>query len=324
MMNGISIVIPNYNGASLLPQILPAAIKALSNTNLLAEIIVADDASTDESINILQDTFANVKIVTSLKNRGFSATANMGIAAAKFNWVLLLNSDVKLESSYFEPLLKYTTQSNVFGVMGRIINWENDEQQDGAKYAKWQGGKIKVANNYIAKNSSLLKSGVASFYLSGANAFINKNIFDKIGGFNQIFSPFYVEDTELGLRAWRYGYACLYEHEAVCRHKTSTTIKKASAKANTNKIYNRNKYFFHYLHLEKSKLPLWYLQTIFEILFQLLLGKAYYLKAFFAFLKSKKQLLIIRNQINNKAALSTASVIEKIQQEMRKHEVTIF
>src|SRR5687767_8251223 len=120
-MTGISVVIPNYNGKHLFPHTLPTVMHALSIGNFPHEVIIADDASTDDSISYLRQNFPSVRIVSNPKNSGFSVTANMGIRAALHPWIFLLNSDVKLEPDYFQHVLPYTNRNNVFGVMGRII-----------------------------------------------------------------------------------------------------------------------------------------------------------------------------------------------------------
>lgn len=284
-ITGISIVIPNYNGSALLPKIIPPCIRALQNTKLPYEIIVADDCSTDNSTEILQKEFPQIIISTAAVNSGFSVTANRGIFSASYNWVLLLNSDVILEPDYFQPLLKYTTQEKLFAVMGRIIGWDDDIIQDGAKYPVKHGSKIKTSQNYILADEQLMKSGLLTMYVSGANAFINKAVFVSIGGFNELFSPYYIEDTELSIRAWRLGYNCVYEHFAVCRHKTSSTISSAGRKKEVDIIYRRNKMFLHSIHLDGAARAAWTVQQFFEMVAQLLLFKTNSLAAFVRFAK---------------------------------------
>ncbi len=283
-----------------MPVVLPTVIAALENAGISSEIIVVDDCSTDGSLTLLGEKFPLIRVVSNPINKGFSATANNGVRSAKYDWVLLLNSDVKLEPHYFEPLLKYTQQPNVFGVMGRIVGWENDIIQDAAKYPVFHGVKIKTAYNYLLQNEAEMANGIFTMYLSGANAFMNRNIFLQIGGFNEMFSPFYVEDFELSLRAWRLGYSCYYEHHAVCRHKTSTTIASSNKKENIKKIYNRNKMFLHAIHLDAGKRLLWFVQLFFESIIQLILLKKYYLSAlnlFFAaypkVVESRKNLSVL-------------------------------
>jgi GT2 family glycosyltransferase len=217
-ITGISVIIPNYNGELLLPQVLPTVYTALNNSGFPSEIIIVDDCSADGSLQLLKEKFPAVKVLQNEVNSGFSITSNRGIRAAIHDWVLLLNSDVKLEPDYFKSLLKYTNRDNIFGIMGRIVGWEVEKIQDGAKYPFFHGIKIKTSGNYLLKDEKEMENGLFTMYLSGANAFMNKKHFMAIGGFNELFSPFYVEDFELSLRAWRLGYECYYDHCAICRN----------------------------------------------------------------------------------------------------------
>jgi GT2 family glycosyltransferase len=317
VVNGISVVIPNYNGAILLPQILPTVFAALQNIKLPTQVIVVDDASTDASVSVLTNNFATVQLIQQTTNQGFAPTANNGIYAAQFSHVLLLNSDVKLTPNYFEPLLKYFEEdNNCFGVMGRIIGWTDDVVQDAAKYPRFHGIKIKTTGNYLPTNITPTMR-LYSWYLSGANAFVCKQKFMAIGGFNTSFAPFYIEDFELSLRAWRLGYNCYYEHQAICKHKTSTTIKSNNKKNYVNTIYYRNKMFLHFIHLSVAARCLWFAQTFFELVINVLTGKWYYVKAIGLFLaniktaqQNRQQLLQIAKQ--NNGLLGIRQVANKI------------
>ncbi len=285
---GISVVIPNYNGNILLPLILPPLYEALHNTQLSYEVIISDDCSTDTSVLMLQNDYPQVILLQSQLNKGFSPTINKGIFAAKYDYVLLLNSDVKLTPDYFNNLLHYFDEEDTFGVMGRIIGWSDDEIQDGGKYPSFHGVKIKTSGNYIPLESKV-GDRLYSMYLSGANALVSREKLIMLGGFDEIFAPFYVEDFELSLRAWRLGWKCYYDHNAVCRHQTSTTIKNKSRENFVKAIYSRNKMFLHAIHLSKNKLFLWYLQLIPEILMHIITGRFWYLKALKMFFNSKKE-----------------------------------
>jgi GT2 family glycosyltransferase len=314
-VQGISVVIPNYNGAKLLPIILPTVQKALAQVELPSEIIISDDASIDESEKITKELYPNITWLHTPVNTGFSATANRGFKKATFSWVLLLNSDVKLEANYFQQLLPYMQRPEVFGVMGRIIGWNDDIVQDGAKYPFFHGAKLKTSKNCIS-NEMAVNTNVFSLYLSGANAFIQKKHFDKLEGFNELFSPYYAEDTELSIRAWRTGLLCLYHHTAVCRHQVSVTIKAKSSKKNIELIYNRNKMYLHLLHLNGIKLFAWYIQAIGEALLRLLTLNPDYAKSFLLAMKNKKQVAIEKKKLEEKATgkklLSLQQVCKKI------------
>ena len=272
---GISVIIPNYNGTILLPQILPPLFIALQNTKLSYEVILSDDCSTDNTIDFLKTNYPQLILIESKVNEGFSKTINKGIFLAKYDYLLLLNSDVKLNENYFDTLIPYFDLPDTFGVMGRIIGWDNDEIQDGGKYPSFHGVKIKTSGNYIPLDPKPTDK-LYSMYLSGANALVSRKKIMALKGFDEIFSPFYVEDFELSLRAWRLGWKCYYDHTAICRHQTSTTIKSKSSKAYVRKIYNRNKMILHAIHLPKNKLWLWYVQLFGETILQTVLGRFWF------------------------------------------------
>lgn len=270
----------------LLPKILPPLFRALAATGMPFEVIVSDDCSKDGSVTYLQTEFPSIIVLTAKENKGFSHTCNKAIFTAQFDYVLLLNSDVILTENYFAPQMKYFEDDDTFGVMGRIIGWDDEKIQDGAKYPSFQGAKIKTAGNYIVENS---KEGdwQYSMYLSGANAFVKREKLVELQGFDEIYSPFYVEDFDLSLRAWRIGWKCYYEHFAICRHKTSVTIKTKNKKKYINTIYYRNKMFLHAIHLDGPLLFFWYLQLIPEALIRIFTLRFYYLTSLRLFFMGK-------------------------------------
>jgi GT2 family glycosyltransferase len=290
---GISVIIPNYNGRALLPIILPPLYEALENTKLFYEVIVSDDCSKDDTVSYLQHNFKSIKLITSNTNRGFSITINKGIFAAQCDLLLLLNSDVILTKDYFDNLLHYFDEPDTFGVMGRIIGWDDDVIQDGGKYPSFHGAKIKTSGNYIPLQT-VKEDKFLSMYLSGANAFVSTEKIQELGGFNELFSPFYVEDFELSLRAWRVGWKSFYEHHSICRHKVSTTIKSKTSKTEIRKIYYRNKMFLHSIHLNGIKRVLWYLQLFPETLIHLVTGRLWYFSSLQMFFMASKKIVMAR------------------------------
>lgn len=327
-MQGVSVVIPNYNGTGLFPQTLPTVFDALRNSGLAYEVIVSDDCSTDRSIEWLQTNYPDIYILPGDRNSGFSVTANRGIRAARFNLVLLLNSDVKLEPDYFQQQLHYFNDPDTFGVMGRIIGWDDDKIQDGAKYPSFHSAKIKTSRNYLLADENEMEQGLNTMYLSGANALVDRQKLLELGGFDELFSPFYVEDYELSLRAWRLGWKCYYEYRAVCRHRTSTSIRSKSSKDFIRMISNRNKWFLHSIHLNAGKRMLWWLQLLPEVLVQSLLLKTYYLRAFVQFLSNYAGVRASRRRFQKTAGsrdlLSVEDVAHLIQSSVRDKQVLFF
>jgi GT2 family glycosyltransferase len=278
-MQGVSVVIPNYNGVGLFPETLPTVLEAMSHLQQPSELIVVDDCSTDDSVAWLQQHYPEARLLENEVNSGFSVTVNKGVRAASFDLVLLLNSDVKLTPGYFAPLLPYFEMPDTFGVQGRIVGWDDDIVQEGAKYPYFHGVKLKTSGNYLLADEDAMRGGLPSMYLSGANALVRRDRYLELGGLNELFSPFYVEDYDLSLRAWRAGYKCWYEHSAMCRHRTSTTIRSTSRKHFIEAIYNRNKMLLHALHLPRLQRYAYFLQLLPETLMHIVLGHAYFIRA---------------------------------------------
>lgn len=294
----ISVVIPNYNGVHLFPDTIPALLKALEYTRKKYEIIIIDDCSTDNSVEFLNQTYPQIKLIQNEINQGFSKTINKGIFTAKNELILLLNSDVQLTECYFKDQFKYFELPGTFGVMGKIIGWDNEEVQDGAKYPEMEGFKLKTSLNYLPTQSAG-DDLLYSLYLSGANALVNKEKLVLLGGFNELFSPFYIEDVDLSVRAWRCGYKCYFESNSICRHKTSESIRSKENKIYIRTIYNRNKLFFHAIHLKGLYFVGWLIQTLFELIFRILTQRMDYLKSFTELLKNREAIKKSRAEFEN-------------------------
>lgn len=312
----------------LLPVILPPLYDALNFAAMPFEVIISDDCSKDDSVNFIRNRFPQVQLIVSAENKGFSPTINKGIFAAKYDYVLLLNSDVILTQNYFAPLLRYFEKEDTFGVTGRIIGWNDDELQDSAKFPSFHGAKIKTAGNYFVDEPKT-NDWLYSMYLSGANALVDRKKLLQLNGFDEIFAPFYVEDFELSLRAWRMGWKCYYEHFAVCRHKISVSIKSKSNLQFVNTIYYRNKMFLHAMHLPAAAYYFWYLQNVFEIIFQTVIGKTYYLKGFLLFLKNSTNWKNSRTRFlkltrNSGLNISVRDVRDTITQSLSKRVIRKF
>ncbi|MDT8287081.1 MAG: glycosyltransferase, partial [Elusimicrobiales bacterium] len=187
---GLSVVIPNYNGASLLADNLPHLFAALAAGAGEYEVIISDNASTDDSVAFLKKNYPGVILIENSVNAGFSVNINRGIARASKPLTFLMSTDIRLEKDYFRPLFAYFSDPEVFGVMGRIIGMDDDVIQDSAKYPAWNGLQVDGSANYLPASGGR----APSLFLSGAEAFVDTAKLRSIGGFDEAFTPFYGED----------------------------------------------------------------------------------------------------------------------------------
>lgn len=321
----ISIIIPNYNGRKLLEMYLPYTLTAIANAGVNHEIIVIDDASTDESVAFIRTSYPQVNLIVNPHNKGFSYSCNRGIEAAGNELILLLNSDVKLTPDYFEHQWKYFAADDTFGVMGRIIGMDDDNIQDAARIPKLNGLKLKTDYFYYTTNPA---DRLYTFYLSGANALIDAQKLKSIGGFFEIFSPFYCEDMELCLRAWRLNWKSYYEHAAVCRHQVSASTKNYKTTRWVKTIYYRNRFYMHAIHLNGIALIGWFLQiTFIDMLPKLLTGKWWLWGSYVSLIKNRHEIKNYKEKVSdllktNNNHTTIFEVINKIRNSVKDKSVT--
>ena len=323
----VSVIIPNYNGRQLLEIYLPFTFAALGNIPVDFEVIIVDDCSKDDSISFIRNEYPQVRLLTNERNRGFSYSCNRGLEIAENELIFLLNSDVKLLPDYFAPLWKYFDDPRTFGVTGRIIDMEGWHVQEAARVPGFNGFKIKTAYFYYIQGED---NHTFTFYLSGANALIDAGKLKKMGGFDEFFSPFYGEDLDMGIRAWRAGWQCYYEHEAICRHQGSASTNNLNTPKWVKAIYYRNRFFVHAIHLNGIKLLLWFLQiTVIDLLPKLLIGQWWTWKSYCGLIQNFKgikmsRLKIKQLMVNNGSSISVDDVVKFIGDSVNVNTVIKF
>jgi GT2 family glycosyltransferase len=271
----ISIVIPNYNGAHCLGRCIEAAQKALRSWADRGEIIVVDDASTDDSLAIVQAKFPEIRMQPQLLNQGFSKTCNVGAALAQGEWILFLNNDCYLSENYLQKIFEKLPSFPVtlFSVMGGIYNL-NDQLVDSAKFPETRTGGLWRG----LKSTLNVESGeviLPTLFSSGCNAMVNAQKFRELGGFDERFSPFYLEDVDLGLSGWRQGWSSFYVPQAKCIHEGSKSIGQISTNY-VRVVSKRNRWLLHFKHLPFFSLMMWAFIHGLELLFGVIFRPHFY------------------------------------------------
>lgn len=210
----ISVIITNWNGLSLLKKNL---VKIIENSPEADEFIFADDASTDSSVDYvktLQSQYPKLKIIANKDNVGFGINTNNAVKESTGDYIVLLNNDITPHKGYITNSLNHFKDKTVFGVGFAELGHEN--------WAKifWKEGYIQYE-----PGTEIDKTHISA-WISGGSSIIRKEYFLKLNGFDPIYKPFYSEDLDLGLRAWRSGYTLLWEPKSIVEHKHESTTSK--------------------------------------------------------------------------------------------------
>lgn len=230
----ISVVLPNWNGSRLLEKNLPAVINASQG----AEIIVADDASDDNSLDILAKHFPEVKVVANTTRHGFSGNVNSGVAQAHGDIVVLLNTDVRPEKEYLEQLIPHFKDDKTFAVGCLEKSYEPDGVVlRGRGVAHWEKGYFIHSKGEV--------NGHDTAWVSGGSGAFRRSMWNDLGGMDTIFNPFYWEDIDLSYRAKKAGWNILFEPKSIVGHyHDEGKIKTSYTTEQIKKIVYRNQFLF--------------------------------------------------------------------------------
>jgi len=224
----ISVVVTNWNGKDILKKNLETIIK---NSPEAQEIILADDASEDDGVKYakkLQEKYPKLKIISHKKNLGFGANTNDAVKQSKGELVVLLNNDIYPYSGYITQSLKHFKDPNIFGV-----GFAEKGHENWARFY-WKSGYLQHEPGTDVKKTHI------SGWVSGGSSIIRKDLFQKLGGFDPVYQPFYSEDLDLGYRAWKSGYTLLWEPKSIVEHHHETTMSKFSLSL-LNYVKERNR-----------------------------------------------------------------------------------
>jgi len=265
MSHSISVILPNYNGSHLLEENLPYLVESLGN--ITNEIIVVDDCSTDNSIDMLKQKYQDIKIIASESNEGFSATCNKGIKAASNELLCIVNTDVRFTADYFLNAIKHFEDTSLFAVKGDIINYQGDISNitttETAPVLYYKKGFLRFNHGIKPLDNEMTGKINEHFVLLGCCFVCDRKKALELGGFDEIYSPFYWEDADLAMRALEKGYKLLYRPECRIYHKTSATIGATRKKWHRQLVSYRNKFLFTWRHLHGN--TDWALHAVFTL-----------------------------------------------------------
>ena len=229
----VSVVIPHYAGTEILSECL-TSLNNCSYPNL--EIIVVDNASPDDSVYFIKSNFQNVLLIQSEYNRGFAGGCNFGAQHTKGKYLLILNNDTIHDSDWIDPLVKMMESNpKISAVQPKILNYDNRDYFDYAgacggfmdKYCfPFARGRI---FNTVEKDEGQYDEPCKIFWASGTAFLTRKDVFNKIGGFDEILFA-HMEEIDYHWKSQMLGNEIWVEPASVIYHKGAVTLPVSSPK----------------------------------------------------------------------------------------------
>ncbi len=243
-----AIVIPNWNGRDLLEKYLPSVVDAAERVPG-SEVIVVDNGSTDGSAAFIAERFPRVRVVALDRNLGFGGGSNAGFRAARHDVVVLLNSDMRVDPDFLQPLLDGFTDDKVFSVSCQIFFSDPNKprEETGLTEFWWERGSLRVRHRTDPAISELYPCA----YGGGGSCAFDRRKFWELGGFDELLAPFYLEDTDLGYLAWKRGWKNLYQPASVVYHEHRGTIGRRFSEAYIQGVLKKNFLLFAWKNIHE-------------------------------------------------------------------------
>lgn len=212
----VSILVLNYNNKKWLKNCLKS-LASLKYPKSKYEVIMADNGSTDDSIQFVKKHFPWVNIVRFDKNYGFAEGNNRAARYAKGEYIAFLNPDTKVDKNWIIESVKVVHGNPKIACCGGKVLFFNQRdviQNAGHKFTLIGFG---YPIGFGEKNCSYFEFERLTAFASGCSVIIKKETFFEVGGFDSDYFM-YVEEADFGLRLWIYGYKVMYTPKAITYH----------------------------------------------------------------------------------------------------------
>ena len=230
-MKKVAVVILNWNGKKFLHDLLPTLIQ---HTPADVDIVVGDNASTDGSVEFLQQQFPQIKIIQNDKNYGFAEGYNRVLDKVCAHYYVLLNSDVEVTANWIEPIIDMMEADNDIAVcQPKLLSFYN---RDTFEYAGGAGGYIDKYGypfcrgrmfTTLEKDNGQYNDTCEIFWATGAAMFVKSDIWKQLNGLDGDFFA-HMEEIDFCWRAKNAGYKVYYCPQSVVYHIGGGTLPPSS------------------------------------------------------------------------------------------------
>jgi GT2 family glycosyltransferase/glycosyltransferase involved in cell wall biosynthesis len=231
---GITVVIPSRNGRDLLSAQLPGIVAEAP-----AQIVVVDNGSDDGTAEWLAASFPEIEVEVSAAPLSFARAVNRGIRRARYSHVCLLNNDMLIEPGFFRALNRaFPENPDLFCSTAQIRFPPGQRREETGKTVFAQSDPV----DFPVRCDEPLpgEDGSWVLYGSGGCSLYDTAKLGALGNVDEAYEPAYVEDLDLGWRAWQRGWPSVYAAGAVVEHRHRATTSRYYTEAQLEEVLDRN------------------------------------------------------------------------------------
>ena len=231
-MSKVAVVILNYNGRKFLEQFLPTVIASCDPA--LAEVVVADNASTDDSVAFMRERFPDIRLIENGSNGGFATGYNLALQQVDAQYYVLLNSDIEVPMGWIEPVVALMdADPQIAACQPKILSYHQKEKFE---YAGACGGFIDKYGypfcrgrvfQQLETDEGQYDTPMEVFWATGACMFVRADLYHRIGGLDDSFFA-HMEEIDLCWRLKNAGYKVFCCPQSKVYHIGGGTLPKNS------------------------------------------------------------------------------------------------
>ena len=233
-MKRVAVVILNYNGKKFLEEFLP---NVIANTDAaLADIVVADNASTDGSIEFMRERFPEIRLIDNGSNGGFATGYNLALRQIEAEYFVLLNSDIEVTPHWIEPVVELMdSHPNIAACQPKILSYYEKQKFE---YAGAAGGFIDKYGypfcrgrvfQHLEEDLGQYDDACEVFWATGACLFVRADLYLKHGGLDDSFFA-HMEEIDFCWRMKNLGYQIYCCPQSKVYHIDGGTLPKSSSR----------------------------------------------------------------------------------------------
>lgn len=213
-------VVLNYNGRHLLQENLSSVVSAARKVEGGCDVIVLDNLSTDGSVEFVKENYPGVIVEVAPSNRILFSYNDL-CRRIRHKYVVLLNNDIRVRDDSFSVLLPHCAAPDVFAVSAVLLDAEGTATTRSRTLGEMHRGVFRVGSFQANEVVPTLDAG-------GGCGVFNRERFLALGGFDELYWPYYSEDTDLSYGAWKRGFRVLVEPRSIMYHRHAATIQHNS------------------------------------------------------------------------------------------------
>jgi len=228
----VAVVILNWNGKNFLEKFLPSLFKYSDN---IADVIIADNASTDDSLAFLRNSYPGLRVIENEVNGGFSKGYNDALRLIDADYYILLNTDIEVTAGWINPVIELMENDEMIAVcQPKLLSWH---ERDKFEYAGAAGGFIDKWGYPFCRGRMFMVTETDKgqydesreiFWATGACMFVRADLYRQYGGLDADFFA-HMEEIDFCWRLKNEGYKIMYTPLSIVYHIGGGTLPKSSS-----------------------------------------------------------------------------------------------